>query len=261
MKKLIFLLTFLALAFSGMTQVENAIPGRPNPPKLVNDFTGTLTPAQAQELERKLVAYDDSTSNQIAVVIVSDLKGYSAEDFAMAIGRKWGVGNKDFNNGVVLLVSTGGGSGNRDVTIQVGYGLEGVITDYVSHSIIETELVPNFKAGNIYRGLDEGTTELFKAAEGRYKAPEGYGSRGKGKGGMSPLLIIIIVIIVLVVMGIGGGGNGGYVSRRGYTGWGGWTGGGGWSGGGGSGGGWSGGGGFGGFGGGGFGGGGASGKW
>ncbi|MDF2380397.1 TPM domain-containing protein, partial [Nostoc ellipsosporum NOK] len=221
MKKLIFLLTLFTLAFAAMAQVEKAIPARPNPPRLVNDFTGTLTPDQAKTLEDKLVAYDDSTSNQIAVIIVSDLKGYSAEDFAMAIGRQWGVGNKDFNNGVVLLVSTGGGDGNRDVTIQVGYGLEGVITDYTSHAIIETELVPNFKAGNIYRGLDEATTELFKAAEGRYKAPEGYGSRRKGSGGISPLLVIIIVVIALVIMGIGGGSNGGYVSRRGYTGWGG----------------------------------------
>jgi len=253
---------FLLLAFVSSAQVEKAIPPRPDPPKLVNDLTGNfLTPEQATALERKLVAYDDSTSNQISVVIVSDLKGYSAADYAIALGRAWGVGNKNFDNGIVVLISTGGTAGNRDAFIAVGYGLEGVIPDLTADAILDNELIPNFKAGNYYRGLDEATDALIKAAEGKYKAPAGYHKKGKG---ISPLLVIVIVIVLIIFLGgIGGGGGGGYVSRRGYTGWpgGGWIGGGGWSGGGG-GGGWSGGGGgFGGFGGGGFGGGGAGGKW
>lgn len=247
---------FLLLAFASSAQVEKVIPPRPNPPRLVNDLTGNfLTPDQSAALERKLVAYDDSTSNQIAVVVVSDLKGYSAADYAIALGRAWGVGNKNFDNGIVVLISTGGTAGNRDAFIAVGYGLEGVIPDLTADAIIENELIPNFKAGNYYRGLDEATDAIFRAAEGKYKAPEGYRKKGKG---FNPGLIIVIAIILLVVLGgIGGGGGGGYVSRRGYTGWpgGGWIGGGGFGGGGG------GGGGFGGFGGGGFGGGGAGGKW
>lgn len=247
---------FLLLAFASSAQVEKAIPPRPSPPKLVNDLTGNfLTPEQVTALERKLVAYDDSTSNQIAVVIVNDLKSYSAADYAIALGRAWGVGNKNFDNGIVVLISTGGAAGNRDAFIAVGYGLEGVIPDLTADAIVENELIPNFKAGNYYRGLDEATDGLIKAAEGKYKAPEGY--RKRGKGGMSPFLIFIIVMVLMIFLGGigGGGGGGGYVSRRGYTGWiGGGGGGGGWSGGGG-------GGGFGGFGGGGFGGGGAGGKW
>ncbi|MBO9659037.1 MAG: TPM domain-containing protein [Chitinophagaceae bacterium] len=254
---------FLLMAFASFAQVEKVIPARPNPPKLVNDLTGNfLTPEQVAALEQKLVAYDDSTSNQVAVVVVNDLKGYSAADYAIALGRSWGVGNKNFDNGIVVLISTGGGSGNRDAFIAVGYGLEGVIPDLTADAILNNELIPNFKAGNYYRGLDEATNAIFKAAEGRYKAPEGYRKRGGGKG-IPPIIIILLVIGLLAIFGGIGGGGGGYVSRRGYRDWpgGGWIGGGGWSGGGGGGGFGGGGGGFGGFGGGGFGGGGAGGKW
>jgi uncharacterized protein len=264
MKKLFPILIFL-FSISASAQVEKIIPERPTPPRLVNDFTNDfLTHEQVAELERKLVAYDDSTSNQIAVVIVDDLKGYSAADYAIALGRKWGVGNKNFDNGVVLLVSTGGGEGNRSVFIAPGYGLEGAVTDLIADAIIDHELVPNFKAGNYYRGLDEATDAIIRAAEGRYKAPQGYGkkkSRGIGIGA-----IIFFLILIFLFSGMGGGRGGGMVSRRGYgdigAGWiigsllgGAGRGSGGWSGGGGSGGG------FGGFGGGGFGGGGAGGNW
>ncbi len=259
MKKIFFFLSLL-LSLGLYAQIENAIPAVPVPPKLVNDFTGkTITEAQKQALENKLKLYDDTTSNQIAIVIVADLKGYPVEDYAIALGRKWGVGNKEFDNGIVVLVSTGGSAGNRDLTIQVGYGLESVVPDITAKSIIENEIIPNFKAGDIYRGLDKGTDALIKAAEGKYKAPQGWSKRNSGKG-ISPILVIVVVIALIVLFGgIAGGGGGGYVSRRGYSDWsgGGWTGGsrgGGWSGGGSSGG-------FGGFGGGSFGGGGASGKW
>ncbi|HEX7847445.1 MAG TPA: TPM domain-containing protein, partial [Chitinophagaceae bacterium] len=175
-------------------------------------------------------------------------------EYATALGRKWGIGNKEFNNGVVILISTGGGDGNRDAYIAVGYGLEGAIPDVTAKYIVEHELIPNFKEGNYYRGLDEATDAVIKAAAGEYKAPASYG-KGKNKG--IPFKTIIIIIIVIVILISGGGRNGTYVSRGGWTGWSG----GGWSGG--SGGGWSGGGGggFGGFGGGSFGGGGAGGKW
>jgi uncharacterized protein len=269
MKKLFPILIFL-FSISASAQVEKIIPNRPSPPKLVNDFTNNfLTPEQVVELERKLVAYDDSTSNQIAIVIVDDLRGYSAADYAIALGRKWGVGNKNFDNGVVLLVSTGGGEGNRDVFIAPGYGLEGVVTDLIADAIVDHELVPNFKAGNYYRGLDEATDAVIRAAEGRYQAPQGYGKKKGKRIGIGAIIFFLIMIFIFFSgMGGGRGRGGGMVSRRGYGdvgaawilgsllgGAGRGGGGGGWSGGGG------GGGGFGGFGGGGFGGGGAGGNW
>lgn len=249
MKKLLLICT-LFLSFLASAQVEEVIPARPSPPKLVNDFVGKLAPYQVKQLEDKLVAYDDSTSNQIAVVIVESLKGYEANDYAVALGRKWGVGNKDFNNGVIILISTGDGDGNRDAYIAPGYGLEGAIPDVTTKSIVENELIPNLKAGNFYRALDETTDAIMRAAAGEYKAPANYGS--KKKKGINYGTVVFILILVLLALSGGGKGGGTYVSRGGWTGWSG--GGGGWSGG-------SSGGGFGGFGGGSFGGGGAGGKW
>lgn len=232
-------------------QIEKVIPSRPGgKPKIVNDFTGTLTQYQIDALENKLVAYDDSSSNQIAVVLINTTGDYTINDVAFQIGRQWGVGNKDKNNGIVLLVA----KDDRKVAIQVGYGLEGALPDVTAKRIIENEITPNFKENNYYRGLDDGTEAIIKATRGEYKAPANYGN--KKKKGVSISTIIFIIIILIVIFSGAGPGAGTYVSRGGFGGWSGGSGGGGWSGGGGSSGG-----GFGGFGGGSFGGGGASGSW
>jgi uncharacterized protein len=259
--KRLFLLIIIFSSICASAQIDKVIPAVPNPPKLVNDYTNLLTKEQADYLESKLVAYDDSTSNQFVIVIVEDLRSYDANEYATALGRKWGVGGKQFNNGVVILIATGGGEGNRDAYIAPGYGLEGAIPDITAKTILENELIPNLKNGEYYRGLDETVDALIKAAAGEYKAPQGYGKRGDK--GPSVFKIILLMIVIWALLGVfsRGGRGGGMMSRRGYRGWGGpfWTGGGsGWSGGG-----WSGGGsgGFGGFGGGSFGGGGAGGKW
>ncbi len=259
MKRLL-LPIFFFVSLIATAQIEKAVPDAPNPPKLVVDLTGTLTRDQQSALESKLVAYDDSTSNQIVVVIVSSTGDYDIAEFAFALGRKWGVGNKDFNNGVVFLIA----KDDRKVFIAPGYGLEGAIPDIIAKQIIEQIVVPNFKGNDFYGGINAGTDALIQAAQGEYKAPAGYGDRGRKK--KVPLLFVIIAIIVFIAImsNIGGGGGGSFMSRRGYRNFRGpsvwWfpTGGGG---GGGFGGGGSGGGGFGGFGGGGFGGGGAGGSW
>ena len=257
-RSILFFLLFISLF--ARAQEDKDIPNRPVPPRLVNDFTNTLTPEQGQALEQKLDAYDDSTSNQIAVVIIKSLSGYDVADYALRLGRKWGVGGKEHNNGIVLLVSLD----DHKIRIDVGYGLEGAIPDVTARSIIDNDLTPNFKQGDFYRGIDDATDDLIKAAAGEYKAPAGYHKAGKA----FPFgVIIFIIVIMIIAVTRGGGKGGGMISRRGYGGF--WTGlllgnlmgGGGWSGGS-SGGGWSGGGGgFGGFGGGSFGGGGASGGW
>jgi uncharacterized protein len=260
MKRLLLFIVLFISVFA-KAQIEKVIPPKPNPPRLVNDFTRTLTPEQVQALEQKLVAYDDSTSNQIAVVIMNTTGDYPIEEVALGIIRNWGVGGKEHNNGIVLLVA----KDDHKVRIEVGYGLEGAIPDITAKSIIDNDITPNFKEGNFYRGLDDATDDIIKAAAGEYTAPAGYHKKSKG----FPIGAIIILIIILsIIFRRGGRGGGGMISRRGYGGFGtGWLIGsmlgGGWSGGGGSsGGGWSGGGGgFGGFGGGGGGGGGASGGW
>jgi uncharacterized protein len=264
MKKILFIACLL-FSIGAVAQVENAVPQRPSPPRLYNDFTkgrNFLTTEQASYLEGKLVAYNDSTSSQVTIVIVEDMKGYEANEYATALGRKWGVGGQQFNNGVVVLISTGGGDGNRDAYIATGYGLEGAIPDVTAKHILENELIPDFREGNYYSGLNKTVDAIIKAAAGEYKAPPGYGKTNKSGKIFKLIIALIFIIIFFSSMGRGGGKGGGYASRRGWLGptifggglGSGGFGGGGWSGGGG-------GGGFGGFGGGGFGGGGAGGKW
>ncbi|MFZ1798690.1 MAG: TPM domain-containing protein [Chitinophagaceae bacterium] len=259
MKKLRCLLFFVLVVFAATAQ---DILKPPNPPRLVNDAANILSPEQRQILEDKLVALDDSTSNQITIVAIPTLNGYDIADYANKLFRNWGIGGKKNNNGILVLVAVE----ERRVRIEVGYGLEGAIPDITASSIIDNEITPAFKEGNYYRGLDNAIDALSKAAAGEYHDPR---ETGDSSDGGSLLVFIIILFVILMVVGNsgkgGGGKGGGMMSRRGFSGW--WIpllfsgGGGGNSGGFGGFGGGGGGGGFGGFGGGSSGGGGASGGW
>lgn len=237
---------------------------------LVTDYTGSLSADQKQSLENKLVAFNDSTSTQIAVVLIKSVGDYDIAEYATNLGRKWGIGQKGKNNGILMLIAVG----DRKVTIQTGYGAEGGVPDITSHEIIENDITPNFKQGNYYAGIDAGTNSLIKYMKGEYKAPAQVKQKNNGGGGGSIFIVIIIVVVVIILMRRGGGGGGSQVigSRGGSSpfwwflagnllGRGNSGGGSSWGGGGGFGGGDSGGGGFGGFGGGSFGGGGSSGSW
>jgi uncharacterized protein len=269
MRKL-FVLICLLIAVCAQAQIEKVIPARPTPPRLVNDFTNILTADQKQALEQKLVQYDDSTSNQIAIVIlptITDPSGteYDIQEVGLKILRSWGIGNKKTNNGVLLLVAMK----EHKSRIELGYGLEGAIPDVTARSILDNDLTPNFRNEDYYHGLDAASSSIMQAAAGEYKAPAGYAERGGGRrgSGFGKIIVAIVILFVILSMFGGGRGGGGFMSRRGYRGFGGpfifpgglggfggGSGGGGWSGGGG-------GGGFGGFGGGSGGGGGASGSW
>jgi len=259
MKRLLYFIIFLFLA--GVLSAQNVLP-RPNPPRLVVDDAHVLTAPQLQILEQKLDAFNDTTSNQIAVVTIPTLNDVPVEDYAVKLFREWGIGGSKHNNGVLILVARD----DHKIKIEVGYGLEGAITDVMSKDIIENDLAPNFRNGDYYRGFDQATNSLARAAVGEYKER---GTRTSDDNGGSSLIkfIIIFIIVIIILGGRGRRGGGGMFSRRGFGGWwvpgmfmggGNWgRGGGGWGGGFGGGGG----GGFGGFGGGSSGGGGASGGW
>jgi uncharacterized protein len=241
--------------------VAQDIPPRPALSEgLVIDRAGLLSRAERDALNQKLIAFDDTTSSQIVVVIVPSLGGADAQQFATEIGQQWGVGQGGKDNGVVFLVSTE----DREVFIATGYGLEGAIPDAVAGRIIRRVVVPNFRRGQFYGGIAEATSALMAAAEGEYEAEPDGGGEGDGV----PLALIVIIAVIVIALMSGGrdkGRGGGRRVRRGHGlppvivfpgGWGG-----GHRGGGGGFGGFGGGGGFGGFGGGGFGGGGAGGSW
>lgn len=237
------------------------VPPKPNPPRLVNDFASMLMPAQIDALEQKLDAYDDSTSTQIVIAIVETVGDYGMVDYAVKLGRTWGVGGKQFNNGVVILIS----KNDHKAFIATGYGMEGPLPDATCKEIVDNDIIPNFKQQDYYGGLDKATDDIIRAAAGEYKAPPKSAQKG-GSGAIFFIIFILIILFVIFMNRGGGGGGGNTYSRRGIGPFlGGMVAGsllGGRGGGfGGGGGGGFGGGGFGGFGGGGFGGGGAGGSW
>lgn len=211
MKKILLILFTLISFTVGFGQ--DILP-KPNPPRLVNDAAGVLSPEQVDILERKLVALDDSTSNQIAVVLIKSLGDYAIEDYAVKLFRAWGIGNKKTNNGVLIIASID----DHKLWIEVGYGLEGAIPDITAASIYRNEMVPEFRKQNYYRGIDNAINALTKAAVGEYKMKREHKSpaNGKGIGSIFTFIIMIIFVIVFLSRGSGGGGWGG--GRR--SGWG-----------------------------------------
>lgn len=200
----IFLLTQMAVA-----QIEKELPTRPSPPTLVVDYTGTLAPDQQEALERKLVSFDDSSSSQVAVVIVETTGDRDIADYAVALGRAWGIGNKEFNNGVLLLIA----KTDRKLWIATGYGLEGALPDITAKQIVEAVITPKFKENDFYKGLDEGTDAIIAATKGEYTAPANYRS-GKDKKGIPGILIFLLVFVILSIFKRGK--NGGNYDRGGY---------------------------------------------
>lgn len=247
--------TTLIFLFFNTVLFSQSFPEKPN--RLVNDYTEILSQDQISQLEQKLVAFDDSTSTQIAVVLIRSLEGYDVADYGVRLAESWGIGGAKNNNGVLVLVSIG----DRKVTIQTGYGVEGALPDAIAKRIIENEIKPNFRAGDYFTGLDQATNAIIAYTKGEYKNDKPKVNREKGDFGIGFIIIMIIIIIIAIKKGGGGseviGGRGsaspfwwlltGHQLGRGHNsgGFGGFSGGGG----------------FGGFGGGSFGGGGASGSW
>ena len=246
--KLTLLFGLLIMLLSFGTTLKAQLPSPPYPPRLVNDYTGSLSSSQINTLEHKLVAYNDSTSTQILVLLVNDLQGYSIEKYATEIGHSWGVGQKDKGNGVVILVKPNKGGEKGQVTIRTGYGLEEYVTDATGKNIIEKEMIPAFKTGDYYTGIDNAVNVIMDLCSGKFTQDE-YNE----DGGFPLWMIILFIIAIVIVFSKFSGGGGQNYSGRGartiFIPMGGGFGGGGSSGG------------FGGFGGGGFGGGGASGSW
>jgi len=253
-QKLRILLGLLLVLLTFGTTMKAQLPSPPYPPRLVNDYTGTLTTHQVDVMEHKLVAYNDSTSTQILVMLVDNLQGYSVEQYATEIGHSWGVGQKDKGNGLVILVKPKKGTERGQVNISPGYGMEEYVTDATAKQIIEREMIPAFKEDDYYTGIDNAVNVIMDLCSGKFTQDE-Y-TNDEGIPGWLTLLFLIAIVIVFIKFSSGGQNYTGgghrtvWIPMGGFGGGGFGSGGGGFSGGG-----------FGGFGGGGFGGGGASGSW
>jgi uncharacterized protein len=247
-------LLLLLLAVPGAAALR--IP--PPPDRRVNDYAGALSATDRDRLEQSLIAREAGSRNQIVVAIFRSLEGESLEDYSIRLAQSWRIGQKGLDNGVIFLVFLD----DRKMRIEVGYGLEGTLTDAISSSILRDVVAPRFREGRIADGIGAGLDAIERAIAGTYVRPPSADGKREGGIGVRELLALAFVLFLIFAL-VQSRMRSNAVRRRGWTGGpGGWGGpiiGGGGFGGGGFGGG-SGGGGFSG-GGGSFGGGGSSGSW
>ena len=261
----IFLAFMFVFLVGALSYAQAELPSKPKTQTSVYDEAKLMSGYERAALEQKLINYADTTSTQIVVATINSLQGEDIAMYATKWAHDWGIGQKDEDNGVLLLIA----KSDRKLWITTGYGVEHLLTDALSKRIITNVITPEFKRGDFYSGIDKGTSAMIQVLSGEYQStPQ---SRGNDKGGIPIVFIILFIIILFIILSNRNkGGKGG--RRRNSTGSlleaiilsnagrGGFGGGGGF--GGSSGGGSFGGGGFGGgFGGGGFGGGGAGGSW
>lgn len=187
MRKLLFFILLLV----PLAVFSQNYPAKAN--RLVNDFTNTLSVTDVQVLESKLVAYDQETSVQIAIVIIRTLEGYDISDYAFGLGEKWGVGRSGKDNGALILVSID----DRKMWIATGYGLEATLTDALCKRIIENEMKPNFRNGDFAGGLSAASDAIILATKGEY---QGKGDGGNGEGQPAPFGIIILILAVFAII-------------------------------------------------------------
>ena len=246
-KILVALFLCLQVFTHAQTLDKDGIPDVKLPHSLVNDFANILSDDNKQLLENKLLAFNDSTSNQIYIITVTSIGDYSIEDYALRTARKWKIGQQDKNNGILILIS----KNDRKVDIEVGYGLESVVSDYDSRHIISELIVPAFKQSNYTLGINDAVDRIIGLIQGTYKTEVAEKQNDQPPIELYIILGIIgIIFLYSIIFGKGGGGGGSTYSSSGST----WSSGGSFSSG-------SSGGGFSGGGGGSFGGGGSSGGW
>ena len=183
---------FLILFFQVVSGMAQDFPPAPNPPRLVNDFTGTLSASEVEQLEKKLIAYSDSTSTQIAIVLLGSVGPYDISDYTFQLGEKWGIGGKGKDNGILILAAME----DRKIFIAPGRGLEGAIPDALAKRIVTDMILPNFKMEAYYAGLDQATDMIFKLASGEYKADEVL-SDGNSGGAILVILLLVFLFVIL----------------------------------------------------------------
>lgn len=219
-----------------LLQAQDDLPSPMSPPRLVNDFAQTFDTSQRNELELILKAYNDSTSTQIYVVTVTDLQGYAVSDYAARLGEKWGIGQKDKNNGVLILIKPRIGNERGQVFIATGYGVEHILTDARCGRIIDQYMIPYLQSGDYYNATKAAALAIIKYLAGEFQADE------ENYSGSSLIANIVLVVVILLILYIafknnkGGPSSGGRWRGGGFGGgFGGWSSGGGSFGGGGGG--------------------------
>lgn len=195
MKRFLIFFTTLFVFF----QLQAEIPDRPVPPRLVNDFADILSQSEYTTLENKLEQFARETSTQIVVVTMTDLEGYDISDYAFRLGEKWGVGQGEKDNGLVILLKPKTDREQGRVFIATGYGLESVLPDaVVNGTIIDNEMIPLFKTNNYYAGLEKGIQVIMEITRGEYTAEYYQENRAAESGGLPFVAILFILFFIII---------------------------------------------------------------
>lgn len=199
----IFLKLLVCFLFTQISFAQFTIPEKPSFQTSVYDYANVLSADEKTQLEEKLVRYSDSTSTQIMVVTIESLKGEDVSQLATKWAHTWGLGQAKEDNGVIILVA----KEERKIAINPGYGLEDRLTAGIGGEIIRNIIIPEFKGGSYYNGLDKGADALFDVFKGKYKG-ERKQTKNK-KFPILPIIIIAVIVLVLISRNKGGGGNSG----------------------------------------------------
>ncbi len=204
--KYTFLLSILLFCCSLSLIAQDYLPEKPKNQTSVYDRAEIMSERESKLLEQKLIRYSDTTSTQIVVITINSLQGNDIAIYATELAHKWGIGQADEDNGILLLVS----KNDKKITIRTGYGIEHKLTDALSRRVIENVITPQFKQGDFYAGLDNGTTAIMQIMNGEY---EGERKSSNKKSGNSVFLIVFIFFIIMIILSRknrrGGGKNGG----------------------------------------------------
>jgi len=164
----IFPLLLLFILVPAWSRAQDQLPVPKTPGSWVNDYAKIFSDAEATRLDQKLNGFEYRNSTQIFVVTIDDNKGYPVSMLAPAIGEAWGVGQGGKDNGIVILVDMQA----RDMFIATGYGNEEYVTDALAKRIVENEIIPNFKKGQYFAGIDAASDVLIALLEGQFTADE-----------------------------------------------------------------------------------------
>ena len=204
----LFQFTFLFIAFftTNCIFAQFTIPEKPTLQTSVYDYANILSASEKTQLEEKLIRYSDSTTTQIVVITIESLKGEDVSQLATKWGQTWGIGGtKQDDNGVIILLA----KAERKIAINPGYGVEDRLTAGIGGTIIRNIIIPEFKAGSFYNGLDKGTDAIIDVFKGKFKGERKQQSKGKSFPILPFIVIVVIVLILLSRNKRGGGGNSG----------------------------------------------------
>ena len=163
----------------------------------VNDFAGMLSPDTIRQLDSALEHLEQTDSTQIVVVTVPSLQGEALETYSLRLAEAWEIGQKDMDNGALLLIARN----ERKIRIEVGYGLEGSLTDLIAGRIIRNVIVPRFKEGDLDRGIADGVTAMIGVVQGEYTPPQHTRQRQRDGGSNSIFILLIAFVMLINVLG------------------------------------------------------------